>query len=128
MNCHEFVIISRENGGCNVHSTFVNTDSLKKFDEGLPRTLPTIPAKIRTRFTRACEEYVLDESHRFKDFISFKDFFENDIDDTHRDVARRLIDAVLKDLEPIHEDVTMTDGFPKGITVVSRSTRLANFE
>jgi hypothetical protein len=119
VNCHEFVMTSE----FGVYSTFVDTESLKKkFDEGpLPRTMPTIPARIRTRINKAQPERTFDESHRFKDLATFIKFFEEDIEDTPDAVY--LIDAVLKELDPVHSDIPMEDGLPEGVTIVSRSTR-----
>lgn len=117
VNCHEFVTISKYGN----YSTFVDTESFKKFAKGLPLTMPTIPAKIRTRISRAQPARTFDESYRFKDLAAFIEFFEGDIENTPD--AAYLVDAVLKELDPVHSEVGMEGGLPEGVTIVSRSTR-----
>ena len=121
VDCHEFVFITHYG----VYSTFVDRESLKKFEEGpLPKTMPLIPEKHATRFEKKREAYVL-EDRRFDSYDAFKKFFEEDIEDTlDLNTASSLIDAVLEGLNPIYTDVPLKDGIPQGVSIVSRATRI----
>ena len=120
VDCHEFVFITHYG----VYSTFVDRESLKKFEEGpLPQTMPLVPGKPVTRYKREAA-YVL-EDRRFDSYESFEKFFKEDIEDTLDLIAARLlIEAVLHELNPIYTNIFLTDAIPQGVAVVSRATRI----